>query len=187
MSNHHLPYHKQNILSSQDGGPRCSLGRRGEVVSFCLCLPLPQPWHPTRTSCCLSAAAQTVFSRAALAPQEAQSPPRGCLSGPLLLPLRLTLIPLHTVLLRLLTRPCLPMSLAPLPAAHEPGALLGSVHLCYPQATPSTGETASYMNNSYLFVIIYNMGDDQSRIECLLCVCYCAGHVSYSPLNNPNR
>ena len=40
-----LSYHKQNNLSSQDGGPICNSGRRTEFLSsFCLCLsPSPTP------------------------------------------------------------------------------------------------------------------------------------------------
>lgn len=40
VSNHHLSYHKQNILSSQDGAPPVNVGGRVEV---CQLLPLSPP------------------------------------------------------------------------------------------------------------------------------------------------
>lgn len=89
VSNHHLSYRKQNILSSQDGGPICNVGRGVEVLSVsAFVCPLPQPLPPHLDQLLpLSSQPQTVFLKGQRLPQqEARSPPWGCLSEPLLLP-----------------------------------------------------------------------------------------------------
>lgn len=83
ISNHHLSYHKQNILSSQDGGPICNVGRGAEVPSASAFVsPLPQPLLPHLDQLLpLSSQPQTVFLKGQRLPQqEARSPPRGCRS-----------------------------------------------------------------------------------------------------------
>lgn len=85
VSNHHLSYHKQNILSSQDGGPIFNVGRGVEVLSApAFVSPLPQPLLPHLDQLLpLSSQPQTVFLKGQRLPQqEARSPPWGCLSEP---------------------------------------------------------------------------------------------------------
>lgn len=130
ISNHHLSYHKQNILSSQDGGPICNVGRGAEVPSASAFVsPLPQPLLPHLDQLLpLSSQPQTVFLKGQRLPQqEARSPPRGCLSEPLLLPSKVSYSfprtpPVPSASGPSLARSCLPRPPLPLapPLHHQP-------------------------------------------------------------------
>lgn len=142
VSNHHLSYHKQNILSRQDGGPICNVGRGGEIPSASAFVsPLPQPLLPHLHQLLpLSSQPQTVFLKGQRLPQqEAQSPPRGCLSEPLLLPSKVS-YPFPR------TPPCslgfwAPLSqvlppTSPTPARPPPSANRMSHEMCLPWLLP---------------------------------------------------
>lgn len=159
VSNHHLSYHKQNILSRQDGGPICNVERGVEVLSASASVsPLPQPLPPHLDQLLpLSSQPQTVFLKGQRLPQqEARSPPWGCLSEPLLLPPRSHIRSLALLVVPAVSGPSLAGSgpvcppLLPAPrsclcrTAREPGDASSSAPLtCATQeATQPTPETA---------------------------------------------
>lgn len=159
VSNHHLSYRKQNILSSQDGGPICNVGRGVEVLSVsAFVCPLPQPLPPHLDQLLpLSSQPQTVFLKGQRLPQqEARSPPWGCLSEPLLLPPWSHMRSLALLVVPAVSGPslarsglvCPPLLLAPrfclCPTAHEPGdaSSLAPPTYATQEATQPTPETA---------------------------------------------